>query len=311
MEPTSNLSMLTMIQQGWLCHLSAHLHVDREPDRHRRALVELSRPGRAHRRADARHLRRAQPRRSRSGARARRSCPRRPGGPGILRGRPPGRHRSTRKSSPTSAPSGGSRRWSSSKRPLWILGTVGVERAVHRALRHRRRHHQGLPQHGGARERRLRGRRGRHFRGARRDGARPRRRDRRPHLLQLLPGPPGPHRVGAHHRHGASGRSLPLDASAAPESRGSRMAFAKLPPSGRSHIMADINITPLTDIFLVLLIIFMVTSVAMVDTGAKVMLPEVDQYAERAARDHDHGDAAARDLRQRRPRRARGPRGHA
>ena len=40
--------------------------------------------------------------------------------------------------------------------------------------------------------------------------------------------------------------------------------------------MAEINITPLTDIFLVLLIIFMVTSVAMVDTGAKVMLPEVD-----------------------------------
>ena len=54
------------------------------------------------------------------------------------------------------------------------------------------------------------------------------------------------------------------------------MAFARLPASGRSHIMADINITPLTDIFLVLLIIFMVTSVAMVDTGAKVMLPEVD-----------------------------------
>jgi biopolymer transport protein ExbD len=54
------------------------------------------------------------------------------------------------------------------------------------------------------------------------------------------------------------------------------MAFAKLPSSGRSHIMAEINITPLTDIFLVLLIIFMVTSVAMVDTGAKVMLPEVD-----------------------------------
>ena len=40
--------------------------------------------------------------------------------------------------------------------------------------------------------------------------------------------------------------------------------------------MAEINITPLTDIFLVLLIIFMVTSVAMVDSGAKVMLPEVD-----------------------------------
>ena len=54
------------------------------------------------------------------------------------------------------------------------------------------------------------------------------------------------------------------------------MAVTKL--SGRrGQIMADINITPLTDIFLVLLIIFMVTSVAMVDSGAKVMLPEVEQ----------------------------------
>ena len=54
------------------------------------------------------------------------------------------------------------------------------------------------------------------------------------------------------------------------------MAAASLPARRRSRIMADINITPLTDIFLVLLIIFMVTSVAMVDSGAKVMLPEVD-----------------------------------
>ena len=55
------------------------------------------------------------------------------------------------------------------------------------------------------------------------------------------------------------------------------MAAASLPSRGRGRIMADINITPLTDIFLVLLIIFMVTSVAMVDSGAKVMLPEVDE----------------------------------
>ena len=48
-------------------------------------------------------------------------------------------------------------------------------------------------------------------------------------------------------------------------------------PGRRGRIMAEINITPLTDIFLVLLIIFMVTSVAMVDSGAKVMLPEVDE----------------------------------
>jgi biopolymer transport protein ExbD len=40
--------------------------------------------------------------------------------------------------------------------------------------------------------------------------------------------------------------------------------------------MSEINITPLTDIFLVLLIIFMVTSAAMVESGAKIALPEVD-----------------------------------
>ena len=40
--------------------------------------------------------------------------------------------------------------------------------------------------------------------------------------------------------------------------------------------MSEINITPLTDIFLVLLIIFMVSSAAMVDSGAKISLPEVD-----------------------------------
>jgi biopolymer transport protein ExbD len=54
------------------------------------------------------------------------------------------------------------------------------------------------------------------------------------------------------------------------------MAVASIPTGRRGRIMSDINITPLTDIFLVLLIIFMVTSVAMVDSGAKVMLPEVD-----------------------------------
>ncbi len=41
--------------------------------------------------------------------------------------------------------------------------------------------------------------------------------------------------------------------------------------------MAEINIVPLCDIFLVLLIIFMVTSVAMVQSGADITLPEVQE----------------------------------
>jgi len=54
------------------------------------------------------------------------------------------------------------------------------------------------------------------------------------------------------------------------------MALGSLKRRGRSPIMAEINITPLTDIFLVLLIIFMVSSAAMVESGAKISLPEVD-----------------------------------
>jgi len=40
-----------------------------------------------------------------------------------------------------------------------------------------------------------------------------------------------------------------------------------------ADIVAEINVTPLTDIFLVLLIIFMVTSTAMTQQGTKVNLP--------------------------------------
>jgi len=54
------------------------------------------------------------------------------------------------------------------------------------------------------------------------------------------------------------------------------MSSPKKKGSG-SAIMAEINITPLTDIFLVLLIIFMVTSVAMVQSGATINLPEVQE----------------------------------
>ncbi len=51
------------------------------------------------------------------------------------------------------------------------------------------------------------------------------------------------------------------------------MALGKVPGEGDGSddegIFAEINITPLTDIFLVLLIIFMVTSSVMADAGAR------------------------------------------
>jgi biopolymer transport protein ExbD len=43
------------------------------------------------------------------------------------------------------------------------------------------------------------------------------------------------------------------------------------------EIVAEINITPLTDVFLVLLIIFMVTSSVIANTGKNVKLPEAQQ----------------------------------
>jgi biopolymer transport protein ExbD len=50
------------------------------------------------------------------------------------------------------------------------------------------------------------------------------------------------------------------------------MAFGKA--HRRGQIIAEINVTPLTDVFLVLLIIFMITTSAMVKPAADVNLPE-------------------------------------
>lgn len=52
------------------------------------------------------------------------------------------------------------------------------------------------------------------------------------------------------------------------------MAFNRIDEGdGDDPIVAEINVTPLTDIFLVLLIIFMVTSTALTQQGSPVDLP--------------------------------------
>jgi biopolymer transport protein ExbD len=56
------------------------------------------------------------------------------------------------------------------------------------------------------------------------------------------------------------------------------MAFGKA--HTRGHIVAEINVTPLTDVFLVLLIIFMITTSAMVKPAADVDLPKSEASEE-------------------------------
>ncbi|MBI2963945.1 MAG: biopolymer transporter ExbD [Deltaproteobacteria bacterium] len=61
------------------------------------------------------------------------------------------------------------------------------------------------------------------------------------------------------------------------------MALSKFSAEeSQEALMAEINITPLTDVFLVLLIIFMITTSAMVETAAKVNLPKATQTVQEA-----------------------------
>ncbi len=61
------------------------------------------------------------------------------------------------------------------------------------------------------------------------------------------------------------------------------MALSKFSAEDSSEgLMAEINITPLTDIFLVLLIIFMITTSVMIESAAKVNLPKATQTVQEA-----------------------------
>jgi biopolymer transport protein ExbD len=57
------------------------------------------------------------------------------------------------------------------------------------------------------------------------------------------------------------------------------MAKGKMTKNKGGGVFADINITPLTDIFLVLLIIFMVTTAVTIESAAHVDLPKAEQSA--------------------------------
>lgn len=57
------------------------------------------------------------------------------------------------------------------------------------------------------------------------------------------------------------------------------MSLSPADDGGGEGIVAEINVTPLTDIFLVLLIIFMVTSTALTQQGTRVNLPKAQAGA--------------------------------
>ena len=138
-----------------------------------------------------------------------------------------------------------------------------------------------------------------HLRGAGRDRGRPDGGDPGRHRLQLLPGQ-GAQRDGPRRRHGPpdplGDRRGALDrARRRPRPRrAARLAMAGGASFGGDDdgggMIVDINVTPLVDITLVLLIIFMVTASYIVSPAIKVDLPKAASGT-RADQDHAGADA--------------------
>ena len=61
-----------------------------------------------------------------------------------------------------------------------------------------------------------------------------------------------------------------------------KLGGSKSGDEDEAEVMAEINITPLTDIFLVLLIIFMVTSSVLTNNGVDVNLPQASPQTSQA-----------------------------
>ena len=142
-----------------------------------------------------------------------------------------------------------------------------------------------------------------HLGGARRDGRRPHGRDPGRHRLQLLPGQGAPHarprrRDGAPDPVGASGAATGAGgAGPAATHRGRRVdawpaaATRSAATTSPERMIVDINVTPLVDITLVLLIIFMVTASYIVSPSIKVDLPKAASGSDQA-KTHAGADAA-------------------
>src|SRR6266851_471735 len=155
------------------------------------------------------------------------------------------------------------------------------DRAVHRTLRHRHGYHRRLPRPWHRRRSDPPRRRTRHLRGAYHHGCRPRRRHSRRRRLQPAHSPSarvrGPHgrlRPRAPQRHRKRSNDNPARAAAYGRNKTEDLLAMAFSSKGHTQTaLAEINITPLVDVVLVLLLIFMLTA-PVLQSGVEVAIPK-------------------------------------